>query len=223
MKKFFKILLKIILWSFALSIFMVLVFKWVPVPFTALMGIRYLENPDQAFEHEWIPIEEISQNLQLAVIVSEDQNFETHNGFDVKAIRKVLRNHEEGEQLRGASTISQQTAKNVFLWPGRSWVRKGLEAYFTVLIETLWSKKRILEVYLNSIEMGNGIYGANAAAEYWFHKSPAQLSKREAAALAAILPNPSDYRANPPTNYIQSRINWIVQQMWYYGKFELGD
>lgn len=223
MKKFFKILLKITLWFFALSIFMVLVFKWVPVPFTALMGIRHLENPDQAFEHDWVSIEEISQNLQLAVIVGEDQNFEIHNGFDVEAIRKVLRNHEEGEQLRGASTISQQTAKNVFLWPGRSWVRKGLEAYFTVLIETLWSKKRILEVYLNSIEMGNGIYGANAAAEYWFHKSPAQLSKREAAALAAILPNPSDYRVNPPTNYIQSRINWIVQQMRYYGKFELGD
>ncbi|HET8809785.1 MAG TPA: monofunctional biosynthetic peptidoglycan transglycosylase, partial [Flavobacteriaceae bacterium] len=174
-------------------------------------------------KHDWVSMEKISPYLQLAVIVSEDQRFETHNGFDVEAIQKVLKNHDEGERMRGASSISQQTAKNVFLWPGRSWVRKGFEAYFTVLIELLWSKERILEVYLNSVEMGNGVYGAQAAAEYWFQKSANDLSRSEAAALAAILPNPRDYRANPPSNYIQSRVNWIVQQMRYYGKFDLND
>ncbi len=202
---------------------MVLIFKWAPVPFTPLMGIRYFENTEQSFQHDWVPMEEISPNLQLAVIASEDQNFEIHKGFDVKAIQKVLEKHQEGKPMRGASTISQQTAKNVFLWPGRSWIRKGLEAYFTVLIETLWSKERILEVYLNSIEMGNGIYGAQAAAEYWFHKPAKNLTQREAAALAAILPNPREYKANPPTRYIQSRVNWILEQMRHYGKFELDD
>lgn len=223
MKKIFKFLFKIILWFFAISVFLVLLFKWVPVPFTPLMGIRYLENPDREVHHDWVPVEEISKNLQLAVVASEDQNFETHNGFDVEAIRKVWENHKKGRKMRGASTISQQTAKNIFLWPGRSWIRKGLEAYFTVLIELLWSKERILEVYLNSIEMGNGIYGAEAAAEFWFHKRAKNLSQREAAALAAILPNPREYRANPPTRYIQSRINWIMEQMRFYGKFELGN
>lgn len=223
MKKILKILLKAIGWFFAISIFLVLVFKWVPVPFTPLMGIRYIQNPDQGLEHNWVPMEEISPYLQLAVIASEDQNFEFHHGFDVAAIQKVLRTHEEGETMRGASTISQQTAKNVFLWPGRSWVRKGFEAYFTVLVELLWSKERILEVYLNSVEMGNGVYGAHAAAEFWFHKPAGKLTKREAAAIAAILPNPRSYRANPPTQYIQSRVNWILLQMRHYGKFDLND
>lgn len=206
-----------------ISIFLVLVFKWAPVPFTPLMGIRYLQNPDQNIEHEWVSMEEISPYLQLAVIASEDQNFENHHGFDVQAIQKVLKNHEEGESMRGASTISQQTAKNVFLWPGRSWIRKGFEAYFTLLIEVLWSKERILEVYLNSIEMGPGVYGAEAAAKYWFHKPAKNLTKREAAALAAILPNPREYRVNPPTRYIESRIQWILLQMRHYGKFDLTD
>lgn len=223
MNKFLSVLLKIMRWFFAISILLVLVFQWVPVPFTPLMGIRYVQNPEQRFEHDWVPMEEISPYLQLAVIASEDQNFETHNGFDVEAIQKVLKNHEAGEPMRGASTISQQTAKNVFLWPGRSWVRKGLEAYFTLLIEASWSKERILEVYLNSVEMGNGVYGAKAASEYWFHKSAAKLTKREAAALAAILPNPRDYQANPPTRYIQSRIQWILLQMRHYGTFDLSD
>lgn len=187
------------------------------------MGIRYFENPNQQFQHDWVPMEEISPNLQLAVIASEDQNFEKHHGFDVEAIRKVLQKYEEGKKMRGASTISQQTAKNVFLWPGRSWIRKGFEAYFTALIELLWSKERILEVYLNSIEMGNGIYGAQAASEFWFHKSAKNLTQSEAAALAAILPNPREYRANPASRYIQSRINWILEQMRHYGKFYLGD
>lgn len=223
MKKFFKFILKSIGWFIAISIFLVLVFKWLPVPFTPLMGIRYFQNPDEEISHDWVPIEEISPYLQLAVIASEDQNFEIHHGFDVKAIKKVLKKHDEGEKMRGASSISQQTAKNVFLWPGRSWVRKGFETYFTFLIELFWSKERILEVYLNSIEMGKGVYGAKAASEYWFGKPPDRLSQREAAALAAILPNPRNYQANPPTTYIQRRIGWIVRQMRYYGKFDLND
>lgn len=210
-------------WFVATSVFLVLVFKWLPVPFTPLMGIRYFQNAGENISHDWVPLEKISPYLQLAVITSEDQNFEIHHGFDVEAIKKVIAKHDEGEKMRGASSISQQTAKNVFLWPGRSWVRKGLEAYFTFLIELFWSKERILEVYLNSIEMGKGIYGAKAASQYWFGKSPDKLTQRQAAALAAILPNPRNYQANPPTPYIQRRINWIVRQMGYYGKFDLDD
>lgn len=221
MKKTIKFILKTIGWFVAFSIFLVLVFKWIPIPFTPLMGIRYFEHPDEKISHDWIPLEEISPFLQLAVISSEDQNFETHRGFDVQAIKEVISKHDKGQKMRGASTISQQTAKNVFLWPGRSWARKGLEAYFTFLIELFWGKERILEVYLNSIEMGKGIYGAKAASEYWFGKSPDRLTQREAAALAAILPNPRQYRAHPPTSYIQRRINWIIRQMGYYGKFDL--
>lgn len=223
MKKIIKFILKTIGWFVAGSVFLVIIFKWIPVPFTPLMGIRYIEYPDEKISHEWIPLKEISPYLQLAVITSEDQNFETHHGFDIEAIKKVIEKHDKNKKMRGASTISQQTAKNIFLWPGRSWVRKGFETYFTFLIELFWSKERILEVYLNSIEMGKGIYGAQAASEYWFGKTAAGLTQREAAALAAILPNPRNYSANPPTPYIQRRINWIVRQMGYYGEFDLDD
>lgn len=221
MKKIIKFLLKTMGWFVAGSVFLVIIFKWIPVPFTPLMGIRYIENPDEKISHEWIPLKEISPYLQLAVITSEDQNFETHHGFDIEAIKKVIEKHDKNKKMRGASTISQQTAKNIFLWPGRSWIRKGFETYFTFLIELFWSKERILEVYLNSIEMGKGIYGAQAASEYWFGKTADGLTQREAAAIAAILPNPRQYRANPPSPYIQRRINWIVRQMGYYGKFDL--
>lgn len=196
------------------------IFKWVPVPITPLMVIRYTENysdENNGWKHDWEPIDNISPHLQKAVICSEDQNFIHHNGFDFEAIEKAIENNKKGKRIRGASTISQQTAKNVFLWPGRNWFRKGLEVYFTFLIETIWTKERILEVYLNSIEMGNGIYGAEAASQFWFKKKASQLSSSEAAALAAILPNPRDYRANPPTPYIQRRKSWILKQMNYYG------
>jgi monofunctional biosynthetic peptidoglycan transglycosylase len=148
--------------------------------------------------------------LQLAVICSEDQNFLSHNGFDYKAIEKAYENNKKGKRVKGASTISQQTAKNIFLWPERSWFRKGLETWFTFLIENLWSKERILEVYLNSIEMGNGVYGAEAASQYWFKKSAKNLAPSEAASIAAILPNPKVYKAAPRSNYIEKRQNWIV-------------
>ena len=224
MKKLFKFIAKIILWFFAISIISVVVFRWVPVPVTPLMLIRYFEAPSAErtmWQHDWESIENISVNLQKAVICSEDQNFVKHSGFDIEAIEKAIENNKKGKRIRGASTISQQTAKNVFLWPGRNWIRKGLEVYFTFLIETIWSKERILEVYLNSIEMGNGVYGAEAAANYWFKKSASQLSANEAAAIAAILPNPMQYRANPASAYIQSRKVWITKQMNYYGPLEL--
>ena len=220
-KKIFKFILKLISGLILFSIFMVLLYKWLPVPFTPLMAIRYFENPEEEIRHSWVPRQDISRHLQLSVIASEDQNFVKHNGFDFEAIEKAIEDNQKGKRVRGASTISQQTAKNVFLWPGRNWFRKGLEVYFTFLIETFWSKERILEVYLNSIEMGKGIYGAEAAAQHWFGKSAANLSIYEAAAIAAVLPNPREYRANPASNYINQRKNWIVRQMQNYGKFTL--
>tara|TARA_R110002012_G_scaffold209338_1_gene379685 strand:- start:481 stop:1152 length:672 start_codon:yes stop_codon:yes gene_type:complete len=220
-KKIFKFLLKLAGILLLFSLFIVLLFKWVPVPFTPLMAIRYFENPEEKIQHSWVPRQDISRHLQLGVIASEDQNFVKHNGFDIEAIEKAIEDNQKGKRVRGASTISQQTAKNVFLWPGRNWLRKGLEVYFTFLIETFWSKERILEVYLNSIEMGRGIYGAEATAQHWFNKSAANLSVYEAAAIAAVLPNPREYRANPASNYINQRKNWIVRQMQNYGKFSL--
>lgn len=221
-KKLLKFIFKFFLWFIGLTVLWVLVYKFVPVPYTALMAIRSIEG-DAKYEtrHDWVPIEEISPNLQLAVICSEDQTFLSHGGFDRKAIEKALESNEKGKKLRGGSTISQQTAKNVFLWPNRTWMRKGLEAYFTLLIETLWSKERILEVYLNSIEMGNGVFGAEAASQYWFKKSAKKLSSQNAAAIAAILPSPQRYSANPPGPYVARRTQWIVRQMGYYGPFIL--
>ncbi|MEM5565729.1 monofunctional biosynthetic peptidoglycan transglycosylase [Psychroserpens sp. AS72] len=219
-KRFFRFILKTLLWLFVFSIVIVIVFKWVPVPITPLMVIKNIEQTDaskKGWKHDWVPIEDISKNVQLAVICSEDQNFLVHHGFDVKAIEKAYEQNKKGKRLKGASSISQQTAKNVFLWPQRSWLRKGLETYFTFLIELIWSKERIIEVYLNSIEMGPGIYGVEAASQYWFKKSASSLSKYEAAAIAAILPNPLRYKANPATSYIEGRKAWITKQMNYFG------
>ena len=223
-KRFFKFIFKCILWLFAISIVLVILFKWVPVPITPLMVIRSLDNSQKnksnGWKHDWVSIDEISKNMQLAVICSEDQNFLNHHGFDFEAIKKAMDNNQKNRKIKGASTISQQTAKNVFLWPQRSWLRKGFEAYFTFLIELVWSKERIMEVYLNSIEMGNGIYGVEAAAQHWFKKPAVKLSRYEAAAIAAILPNPRVYRANPASNYIQSRKEWIIRQMGYFGALD---
>ena len=222
MKRFFKFIFKAILWFIVITVLWVVVYKFVPVPYTPLMVIRsYNAAENYETKHEWKEIESISKSLQLAVICAEDQNFMNHNGFDYDAIEKAYEKNKQGKKLRGASTISQQTAKNVFLWPDRSWFRKGMEVYFTFLIETLWSKERIMEVYLNSIEMGNGVFGAEAAAQYWFHKPAKNLSQFEAAAIAAILPNPRDYKASPASAYIEKRKSWIVQQMRYYGTFTL--
>ncbi len=221
-KKIFKFIFKFFLWFIGLTVLWVLIYKFVPVPYTPLMAIRSIEG-DKNYEtrHDWVSIDEISPNLKLAVICAEDQTFLSHSGFDREAIEKALKNNEKGKKLRGGSTISQQTAKNAFLWPGRTWFRKGLEAYFTLLIETLWSKERILEVYLNSVEMGEGVFGAEAASQYWFKKSAKSLGTENAAAIAAILPSPQRYKANPPGPYIARRTQWIVRQMRYFGPFKL--
>ncbi|MBU1564927.1 MAG: monofunctional biosynthetic peptidoglycan transglycosylase [Proteobacteria bacterium] len=208
------------------SLFFVLLFRFVPVPITPLMLIRLVEQLSEGekiqLKHNWVSIDAISKNLSLAVVCSEDQNFPDHFGFDFEAIGRSVEASKKGtKRMRGASTISQQTAKNVFLWPGRSWVRKALEVYFTVLIEIAWSKERILEVYLNSIEMGSGIYGAEAASRFYFKKGAKNLSRRQAAAIAAVLPNPREYRVNPPSPYVQSRIDWIVRQMGQLGTLKL--
>lgn len=192
-----------------------------PVPLTPLMIIRCIEQKtngkEMVLKHHWVSLEEISPKLQLAVVCSEDQNYLNHFGFDFEAIEKAIKSNEGGKKIRGASTISQQTAKNVFLWPGRSYIRKAFEVYFTLLIEVFWSKERIMEVYLNSIEMGKGIYGAEAAAKFWFKKSALKLSKDESAAIAAILPNPLKYIANPPSPFIVKRKEWIKKQMSFWG------
>jgi monofunctional biosynthetic peptidoglycan transglycosylase len=215
------ILWKTCLAFFVVSIVSVVAYKWVPVPITPLMLIRDVEqlknDKGVIMEHDWVPLEEISPKLQLAVVCSEDQNYLKHFGVDWGAIQKAMKENEKGKRVRGGSTITQQTAKNVFLWQGRSYLRKGLELWFTLLIEVFWSKERIMEVYLNSIEMGNGIYGAEAAAQHWFHKSAKKLSKDEAAAIAAILPNPLRYKANPANGYISGRKAWIKQQMNFWG------
>ena len=218
------ILFKTVVWFFGLSIASVIVFKFVPVPFTPLMAIRVIENTIDGkeiyFSHDWEPIEDISNNLQKAVIASEDGTFLKHNGFDFTAMQKAFRNNQKGRRIKGGSTISQQTAKNVFLWQGRSYVRKGLEAYFTVLIELIWGKERIMEVYLNSIEMGNGIYGAQAATQHWYGKDAASLTKIQAAGIAAILPNPRKYSATGSSSYINNRKAKIVRVMRQLGKIE---
>ena len=165
--------------------------------------------------HHWVPLDEISPSLPVAVIASEDARFMEHNGFDYKAIEQAaIRNMKHPEKVKhGASTISQQTAKNVFLWPGRSWIRKGLEVYFTVLIEFMWSKERIMEVYLNSIEMGNGIYGASAVAEYHFNTTADQLSRQQCALIAVSLPNPRRMNSADPTSYMRRRQQRILREM----------
>jgi monofunctional biosynthetic peptidoglycan transglycosylase len=203
------------------SLISVILYRWIPVYITPLMLIRCVEQVSDGekmkMKHDWVTLEEISPKLQLAVVCSEDQNYLKHYGVDWGAIQKAMKENEKGKRIRGGSTITQQTAKNVFLWQGRSYLRKGLELWFTLLIETFWSKERIMEVYLNSIEMGNGIYGAEAASQHWFHKKASKLNKDEAAAIAAILPNPLKYKANPVSSYISGRKVWIKQQMNFWG------
>jgi len=224
MSKLTRFLFKVFLWFLGLSLFFVLLFKFVPVPFTPLMIIRGIENKvagnEVFFSHDWEPIENISMNLQKAVIASEDGTFLKHNGFDFVAIQKAYKSNERGRRIKGGSTISQQTAKNVFLWQGRSYLRKGLEAYFTVLIEIIWGKERIMEVYLNSIEMGNGVYGAQAATEHWYRKDASSLTTMQAAGIAAILPNPRKYSATSSSTYINRRKAKIVRVMRQVGKVE---
>lgn len=223
-KKIFRWIWKAMLWCLGLSILSVIIFKWVPIPFTPLMITRIIEfklDGDVAiYSHKWVPLEDISPNLPKAVIASEDGNFLKHSGFDFKAMQKALKNNSKGKRLKGGSTISQQTAKNVFLWQGRSYLRKGLEAYFTVLIELIWGKHRIMEVYLNSIEMGDGVYGAQEAARHWYSKKAIDLTPTEAAGIAAILPNPRKFNASNSSSYINKRKDKIIKLMRHIGRIE---
>lgn len=206
-------LIKLPLAFIALSVLWALILRWVPVYLTPLMisrSIEYSSDGDFHTYKKWKSIEDISPELAKAVIASEDNLFAEHNGFDWNEMRKAINEHKtKGKRLRGASTISQQTAKNVFLFPSRSFVRKGFEAYFTVLIEWLWSKERILEVYLNVAEMGKGIYGAEAAAQEIFGKAASELTRREASLIAACLPNPLQRNAGKPSAYVTKRAGQI--------------
>jgi monofunctional biosynthetic peptidoglycan transglycosylase len=190
--------------------------RFVDPPTTAFM-IRYrvasLFENSPPLAHEWVDWDGISPSAKLAVIASEDQKFTTHRGFDVDSIREAWRQSEKGRRLRGASTISQQLAKNLFLWPGRSWLRKGLETWLTVWIEALWPKRRILEVYLNVVEFGPGVFGVGAAAEHFFERPASRLTRGQAALLAAVLPNPRRFRVDRPSGYVRARAAWIEIQM----------
>lgn len=214
--------LKVSLWFLGLSVGLTILYTFLPVPITPLMVQRWTEQAFDSerpvrFEKQWVSLREISPHLQLAVVCSEDQEFLEHEGFDFEAIEKAYEYNQTHKKKRGASTISQQTAKNVFLWPSRSWLRKGLEVWFTFLTELCWSKKRIMTLYLNVIEFGDGIYGAEAASQHFFHKSAKDLSRREAALLAAVLPSPLRYdAANPPQN-VRERQSWILRQMRFWG------
>ena len=188
----------------------VLLLRWADPPTSAFMIRERLATP---IRYRWVDDANISPQLKVAVIAAEDQNFPTHHGFDLRQINDALVNRQRGRRVRGASTISQQVAKNLFLWPQQSWLRKGLEAYFTVLIEALWPKQRILEVYLNVAEFGRGVFGVGAAADVYFHKRAARLNQYDAALLAAVLPSPKRMRVNAPSSYVRSRQEWILGQM----------
>jgi monofunctional biosynthetic peptidoglycan transglycosylase len=223
-------LARVLAWLIALcvvvSVISVVLLRWINPPFSAFMAetqIAAWTSHDSSYvsRHHWVDLTQISPNLALAVVASEDQKFPEHSGFDVEAIEKAYELNKHSHRVHGASTISQQVAKNLFLWSGRSYFRKGLEAYFTVLIEACWPKRRILEIYLNIAEFGYGIYGAEAAAQRFFHEPAARLSRSDAAVLAAVLPNPEHYSAAAPSRYVQQRRDWILEQMQALGGPEM--
>lgn len=204
----------------AASVLLVLGLRFVRPPFSGLMVERRVQAMfDRGYvaRYEWVNLEQVAPVMGVAVIAAEDQNFTEHFGFDWEAIEKAISQNERSNRLRGASTLSQQTAKNLFLWSGRNWIRKGAEAYFTLLLETLWPKRRILETYLNIVEFGDGIYGVEAAARQYFNKPASRLNASEAALLAAVLPNPHRFKAKAPTPYVLERQQWILRQMRQLG------
>jgi len=220
--------LSIVLLLVVLSVGCVALFRWINPPYSAFMAEAQItawagRDASYVFRHSWVDLDRISPNLPLAVVASEDQKFPEHWGFDVESIEKAYALNQHSHRVRGASTISQQVAKNLFLWSGRSYFRKGLEAYFTLLIEGCWPKRRILEIYLNIAEFGRGTYGAEAAAQRFFHKSAARLSRGDAAVLAAVLPNPARLSAAAPSRYVQQRREWILGQMQALGGSEMLD
>jgi monofunctional biosynthetic peptidoglycan transglycosylase len=223
-------LLRAIVWlimlCIAASVSAVASLRWINPPISAFIAAAQAaawssRDSTYVYRHSWVDLNRISPNLPLAVVASEDQKFPAHWGFDVSAIEKAYALNQHSHRVRGASTISQQVAKNLFLWSGRSYFRKALEAYFTVLIEALWPKRRILEVYLNIAEFGYGTYGAEAAAQRFFHKPASRLSRDDAAVLAAVLPNPERYSAAAPSRFVQQRREWILGQMQALGGPEM--
>lgn len=210
-----RILKRIFLILFIAQLLYIILLRWVNPPVTMTMVGSWfsLIGTDKSFQRDYVSLDEMSQHVKLAVIASEDQLFPDHDGFDFKSIEKALKHNQKSKKIRGASTISQQVAKNVFLWQGRSWVRKGLEVYFTFMIELVWNKKRILEMYLNVAETGEGIFGMEAAAQAYYKKSAANLNREEAAMIAACLPNPVKYTVNPPARITVWRQKRILQQM----------
>ena len=223
-----RILLKIIRWAigffFGSTILAVIIYRYMPVYVTPLMVIRSIEHISDGksviWHHHWIPLEEMSRHLPVAAMAGEDLKYLSHHGFNIESIKGAIKkNAANGKIQRGGSTISQQTAKNVFLWPSRTWVRKGFEAYFTVLIELFWSKQRIMEVYLNSIEMGDGIYGVDAVAEYHFGKKAIDLTRSECALIVATLPNPRLYNSMIPSAYTRRQQRKIEREMKFIPSF----
>ena len=223
LKKIRNIVRWVVVLFFSTTILAVVAYRFIPVYLTPLMIIRCFQQVSEGksitLYHHWVPMARISPHMPVAVMASEDSRFLKHHGFDFNAIESAARNNARGGKVHGASTISQQTAKNVFLWPGRSWTRKGFEAYFTFLIEMMWSKQRIMEVYLNSIEMGDGIYGVDAVAEYHFDKKAADLFRSECALIAATLPNPRRFSSKYPSAYMKKRQRQIEREMRFVPSF----
>jgi monofunctional biosynthetic peptidoglycan transglycosylase len=212
-----RFLLALTIGCMLLSAIAVLSLRWINPPITAFMvGDRiaaWQSNNSYPLRREWVEWSKISAAMKIAVIAAEDQTFASHHGFDLQSINDALEERDSKRRVRGASTITQQVAKNLFLWGGKRWVRKGLEAWFTVLIEVLWPKSRILEMHLNIAQFGRGLYGVGAAAKIYFRKPAEQLNANEAALLAAVLPNPIKLRADSPSRYVKSRQQWILTQM----------
>ncbi|MBW0280310.1 MAG: monofunctional biosynthetic peptidoglycan transglycosylase [Shewanella xiamenensis] len=222
-KRVFTWLAKLVLGLFFASILSVVLLSFIDPPMWSWRIERALFPPAPITEvrHQWRSLEQISPELQLAVIAAEDQKFAGHSGFDLDAISSAIEYNQKGKKVRGASTLSQQAAKNLFMWSSRSFIRKGIEAWFTLLMELFWDKARILEVYLNIVEFGPGIYGAEAAAKHYFGKSAAKLTRYEASLLAAVLPNPWRYKVSPPSSYVEQRSVWIRKQMRQLGEVTL--
>jgi monofunctional glycosyltransferase len=216
-RRIFRYSLKCLLVCVLASVALVLMFRFLSPPVSALMIERRIDSWSGTTRYsptyKWVPFDRIAPVMAVAVIAAEDQNFYQHHGFDWGAIQRAIDYNENSDRTRGASTITQQTVKNLFLWSGRDWIRKGAEAYFTVLLESFWNKNRILETYLNIVEFGDGIYGAEAAAQTYFGKSASRLSAEEAALLAAVLPNPHRLKVQRPSAYVRERQQWILEQM----------
>lgn len=221
LRRILPLLLKAFLGLLGLSLLSVIVLRFIAPPFSALMVERrvgsWFAEGKYSPKYTWVSLDKIAPAMSAAVIASEDQNFPDHYGFDIEAIQRAIGHNSRNTRTKGASTLTQQTAKNLFLWSSRSWLRKGTEAYFTVLLETFWTKRRILETYLNIVEFGDGIYGVEAAAQHYFKKPASRLNNEEAALLAAVLPNPRRYRVKSPGPYVRERQQWILQQMYQRG------